>query len=134
MIAVIDTNILVSGLINPHGPPGRILDLLRAGVLRLAVDDRILAEYTDVLQRPQLVRYFVTSNINHILEYLHRNSEMVLSTRPILGLPDPDDAPFIEIALAADVPLVTGNTKHFPLTCRRGCEVVLPADFINRFG
>ncbi len=51
----------------------------------------------------------------------------------IFGLPDPDDAPFLEVAIAAGVPLVTGNVKHFPLSCCQGCEVILPADFLYRF-
>lgn len=133
MIAVLNTNILVSGFINPNGPPGRIVDLLRAGILCLAVDDRILAEYTDVLRRPQLTGYFAISDIGHILEYLSGNSEHILSTKQIFGLPDPDDAPFLEVAIAASVPLVTGNIKHFPLSCRQDCEVILPADFLHRF-
>ena len=57
----------MSGFINPNGPPGRIVDLLRAEILRLAVDDRILAEYIDVLRRPQLTGYFAISDIGHIL-------------------------------------------------------------------
>jgi len=133
VIAVLDTNILVSGFINPHGPPGRIIDLLRAGTLRLAVDDRILAEYVDVLHRSQLVSYFTVSDIGHILEYLATDSERVLALKQISGLPDPDDAPFLEVALAADVPLVTGNLKHFPLSCPEGCRIMPPAEFLRDF-
>jgi predicted nucleic acid-binding protein len=40
---VLDTNILVSPLLSPHRPPGRVLDLALARELRLAMDDRILA-------------------------------------------------------------------------------------------
>ena len=53
MKVVVDTNALVSGLINAQGGPGRIVDLLRVDVLQVVVDDRILAEYRDVwLARP----------------------------------------------------------------------------------
>jgi predicted nucleic acid-binding protein len=41
---VLDTNVLVSGLLSPHGPPGRIFDLLLGGKLTLVFDDRLLAE------------------------------------------------------------------------------------------
>jgi len=44
MKIVLDTNVLISGMLNPSGPPGRIVDFLRTEVLQLAVDDRILAE------------------------------------------------------------------------------------------
>ncbi len=42
------TNLLVSGLLSPFGPPGRLVDALQAGGLKLATDDRIEAEYRDV--------------------------------------------------------------------------------------
>ncbi len=58
MKIVLDTNVLISGILKPSGPPGRIVDLLRSGVLQLVVDDRILAEYTDVLRRDYFLQYF----------------------------------------------------------------------------
>lgn len=48
-----DANVLVSGLLSPYGPPGRILDALLAGILTLVFDDRILGEYEDVLTRQE---------------------------------------------------------------------------------
>ncbi|MDE3076107.1 MAG: PIN domain-containing protein, partial [Chloroflexota bacterium] len=44
------------------------------------------------------------------------------------NLPDPDDLPFLEVALTsqADV-LVTGNSKHFPTDQCHGIEILSPA-------
>ena len=53
MRIVLDTNVLVSGLLNPDGAPGRLLDLILGGRLQILYDDRILGEYSDVLARPQ---------------------------------------------------------------------------------
>lgn len=50
--AVFDTNVLVSGILSPHGPPGWIVDALQQGVCRAVVDDRIWADYSEVLARP----------------------------------------------------------------------------------
>ena len=50
---VIDTNVVVSGLLNSNGPSARILNAVLDGRLRLTYDTRILAEYRDVLQRPR---------------------------------------------------------------------------------
>ena len=133
MIIVLDTNVLVSGIINPHGPPGRIVDLLRAGELRLAVDDRILSEYTDVLRRPRLASYFAGRDVEHILEYLRGNSERLIATTRIAGLPDEHDAPFLELAKVAGTILVTGNLKHFPVRKRSGVTVESSAEFVQRF-
>ncbi|MBM3852893.1 MAG: putative toxin-antitoxin system toxin component, PIN family, partial [Verrucomicrobia bacterium] len=51
---VIDTNVVVSGLLNPHGPSARVLNAVTDGRLKLVYDARILAEYRDVLSRPRL--------------------------------------------------------------------------------
>jgi len=133
MIVVLDTNVLVSGLINPRGNPGGIVDLLRAGELCLAADERILREYADVLRRPRLAPYFAGTEVKHILEYVQGNSERIVPTRRITGLPGSADAPFLEVALAADALLVTGNTKHFPARQRHGVRVESPAVFMSRF-
>ncbi len=131
MIVVMDTNVLVSGMINPHGPPGRLVDLLRLGDLRVAVDDRILAEYVDVLHRPRLSRYFVSSDLTQIMDYLRSGSMHVLARQHVRGLPDQSDAPFLEVAMAANVPLITGNVWHYPDEWRRECTVLAPADFLD---
>ncbi len=51
--AVVDTTVVVSGLLSPHGPPGRIVDWLREGIVCAVLDDRIACEYEEVLSRPQ---------------------------------------------------------------------------------
>ncbi len=49
MIVVVDTNVLVAGLLSPFGPPGEIVRMIVAGSLSLCFDARILSEYSDVL-------------------------------------------------------------------------------------
>lgn len=51
MIVVIDTNVLISGVLSAEGIPGWILDLLLAREISPAYDDRILTEYAEVLGR-----------------------------------------------------------------------------------
>ena len=57
MKLVLDTNVLVSGMINSAGYPGKIVDLLRSASLEVVVDDRILAEHADVLRRERFRDY-----------------------------------------------------------------------------
>ena len=59
MKAVVDTNVLVSGMIRTVGYPARVVDAIRVGTLQLIVDDRILAEYADVIKRDYFRRYFI---------------------------------------------------------------------------
>jgi putative PIN family toxin of toxin-antitoxin system len=133
MIAILDTNVLVSGLIAASGPPGRLVDLIRAGRLTAVVDDRILEEYEDVLRRDSLQRYFMEAEVENILDYLRHAACRVVCTIRVTGLPDPGDVPFLETALAAGAPLVTGNKRHFPESKRGGCRVLSPAEFLDHF-
>ena len=60
------------------------------------------------------------------------NARYVVSTVVVADLPDPDDAPFLEVAMTADVPLVTGNTSDFPPRLRRKARIATPAGFLRR--
>ena len=46
-------------------------------------------------------------------------------------LPDPDDAPFLEVAAATESILVTGNSRHFPKKAREGVVVLSPAELLE---
>lgn len=133
MIAVLDTNVLVSGLMIAANPPGRILDLLRSGRLRLAVDDRILAEYGEVLARARFTRYFSKEDRDRILGFIRFDAVPVVCVDHFAELPDPDDACFAECAATAGVPLITGNLRHFPEKIRRRITVQTPLQFLEIF-
>jgi putative PIN family toxin of toxin-antitoxin system len=130
---VVDTNVLVSGLIRAAGPPGRVVDLIRVGILTPVVDDRILAEYRDVLRRTDLLKYFSPQDSEAIIDFVEHASHRTAARVIIHDLPDVGDVPFLEAALAEEVPLVTGNLKHFPEDRRRGCLVVDPAEFLRLY-
>ena len=110
MIIVLDTNVLVSALLTPHGPPGRVLDLVLTGELTVAFDDRILDEYHAVLRRPKFG--FADHDILEIVDYLAHVGLAVVATPLTVLLPDGDDLPFLEVASAASAILVTGNARH----------------------
>ncbi len=132
MIIVLDSNVLVSGLLSPFGPPGTIVKLVAAGTLRLAYDARILSEYRDVLLRPAFG--FDAQHVEVLLDQIEAAGVPTTSVPLNLGLPDPDDEPFLEVAQAAQAQyLVTGNLKHFPAARRGGTEVILPAEFVKRW-
>ena len=52
---VLDTNVLVSAFLNPNGTPAQLLTLVLAGELKLLFDERIMAEYAEVLARRALI-------------------------------------------------------------------------------
>lgn len=128
---VLDTNVIVSGLLSPHGPPGRLLDMVLLRQLRLAVDDRIVAEYREVLSRP---KFSISPERLGAIFNLMRYQRFVAS-RPIPGMYALEDADtvFLEVAAAAENILVTGNLRHFPKQTRGPVEVLSPAEAWQRF-
>ena len=132
MKIVLDTNVLVSGLLNPYGPPGRIVGMVAAGELTLCFDARILCEYSEVLMRPKFP--FREEQINALLDQIRTAGEPVAGRPLEKGLPHPDDEPFLEAAIAGSAEyLVTGNPRHYPARCRGGIRVVSPGKFAEAF-
>jgi putative PIN family toxin of toxin-antitoxin system len=132
MRAVIDTNVLVSGLINPRGAPGRIVDHLLAGAFTALYDDRVLAEYRAVLVRSAFG--FSVADVDTLVDAVERDGEAVEAGIWAGALPDPTDLPFLEVAVAgrADA-LVTGNSRHFrPRRGRHAVSIMAPAAFVTR--
>ena len=128
--AVFDTNVVVSGFLSPAGPPGRIVEWLRNGEVQAVVDDRIMTEYAEVLARPIL--RLPVAEVELVLASFRTRAFSVEAAAIHLTheLPDADDAPFLECARTAGVPLVTGNTRHFPKTITGDVIVLTPAQFV----
>lgn len=129
---VLDTNVVVSALLKPQGVPAGILRIILAGNAQLVYDVRIISEYREVLARP---RFSLDPDlVKAVIEGLMAGGEEVFATPLPKGLPDPDDEPFLEAAAAAgsDVPLVTGNARHYPEDRRCNVPVLSPAEWLNR--
>ncbi|MDP2912246.1 MAG: putative toxin-antitoxin system toxin component, PIN family [Candidatus Omnitrophota bacterium] len=130
MKVVIDTNIIVSGFLSPFSPSGEIVRMIASGELELCHDIRVLSEYKEVLLRPKFS--FNASHVHDLLSQIESCGYMVAALPLKKSLPDPDDEPFLEIALAGKARcLVTGNMIHYPVSGRHGMTVVSPKEFIE---
>lgn len=130
MRIVVDTNVLVSGILSPYGPPGAILRSIVAGTVTVCFDQRILAEYWDVLSRGRLG--LDGERVDALLENVEANGESVLAETLALDLPHAADGMFVEVALAAHAAcIVTGNARHFPEDRLRGVLVRSPRAFLE---
>ena len=133
MKIVLDTNVLVSGLLQSQGNPGRILTLALAGAVQLCYDKEIFAEYAEVLARARF--NFDAQRVSEVLHKIQQDGLVIDGTKVLnLALPDLDDVPFLTVALAASADfLVTGDLAHFPSENCRGCSVVSPAEFMQHW-
>lgn len=113
MRAVVDTNVLVSGLLSANGPPGKLIDAIETGLLVPVFSEPILFEYLDVLLRPRL--QLDRGMVADLMEIFYLSGDLVEALDIDTGeFVDKDDVPFYAAALAAQCPLITGNQKHFP--------------------
>jgi predicted nucleic acid-binding protein len=64
-----------------------------------------------------------------------RECGVLSAAQPVdIKLPDPDDRPFMEVALSAGAEcLVTGNRRHFPKPKGFPLNVLTPAEFIRYY-
>ncbi len=129
--AVIDTNVLVSGLIAASGNEALILLAIHQGLVRPCFSEVMLTEYADVLARPKFS--FDLEEIQGLLAMLRRKGELIRPEGPEPVLPDPDDAPFLHCAQSAEAEyVVTGNTRHFPREICNPIGVVTARELLTR--
>jgi uncharacterized protein len=133
MKIVLDTNVVVSGLLRSQGNPAQVLTLVLSGAVGLCHDKRILSEYAEVLARPRFK--LDPTLVREVLSKLETDGLPTdASAYANLELPDPDDEPFLAVALAASADfLVTGNLSDYPHDQRRGCLVLSPAEFMAQW-
>lgn len=130
MPIVLDTNVLVAGLLSAAGPPGWILEAVVKGELELAFDMAIREEYEDVLRRAEF--QFPANRIDDLLAVVDRFGLLVTAAPPgSTPLPDSNDEPFLAVAAATGSVLVTGNVRHYPARSRGGVLVQTPREFME---
>ncbi|OHC63391.1 MAG: putative toxin-antitoxin system toxin component, PIN family [Rhodocyclales bacterium GWA2_65_20] len=135
MRAVIDTNVLLSGLLW-HGAPHALLEHVRAGTLGLVSSPALLAELEVVIGRAKFDAILTRSNTSreHTLAEAWQLAEVI--EPPPLAVPvcrDPDDDAVLALTLAAQVDLiVSGDDDLLALMHFQGIPIVTPAQAIRR--
>ncbi|MDE3151447.1 MAG: putative toxin-antitoxin system toxin component, PIN family [Gemmatimonadota bacterium] len=130
MRIVLDTNVVVSGLLSAVTPPGRVIESVYAGELTVLHDERVLEEYAAVLTRPRFG--FTPEDIAWFMAMMDYGESVVAPPLP-LTVPDESDLKFIEVAVAggADA-IVTGNLKDFRIAeGRLAIPVVSPRRLVE---
>jgi putative PIN family toxin of toxin-antitoxin system len=126
---VIDTNVVVSAALKPDGLQRTTLLLAVTKPARFYVSSPILAEYADVLARPELgIRKGIRQQL---LQLINNNSHIVTPSRRLEVSSEPDDNKFLECADAAHADyLITGNQKHFPRFWKK-TKIITTREFIS---
>ena len=128
--ATIDTNVLVSALLNFESNPGQVLFSVFNGETVLLVNEEVLAEYREVLARKKF--RFPPDLVDIVLSRLVACSlNISVASAGFPEVTDPKDRCFYAVTMSErqteDALLVTGNIRHFPVKP----FVVTPARFIE---
>ena len=127
MRVVIDTNVLLSGLIRPRGAPGAIVRALRDGRLVPILTRPMLEEIAAVLSRPWLqAKYGLgPGDVETVLRFLATRGELVEPKVEIRRCRDPHDDMFLEAAVSGAVErLVTGDKDLLDRGALEGVAIV----------
>ena len=131
MRAVLDPNVIISGLLSKSGTPARILEAWIGGAFELVVSEALLAELARALEYPKIAERINADERSDLLDLLRNEAQLV---------PDPHDPPPREsadpgdnylLALASDrrLPLISGD-KH--LTALAGhLPILTPREFLE---
>ncbi len=127
--AVIDTNLLVSGLLNDTGAPAKLILRWLKGQFDIVLSDEIMNEYVYILRHlPEVDQ----SKAGHLLEALYTSGIHVVISGTLQACKDLDDDKFLETAMTGKAEyLVTKNTKHFPHKSYQGVRIVKVSKFLE---
>jgi putative PIN family toxin of toxin-antitoxin system len=130
LLALLDTNVLLSALRSEKNPPGRILGAWRARRFVLATSVEQIAEFKRASSYPKLRPYLPRGSIGRVVNEL-RAAEVVLERLRRRGeAPDPGDDYLLAMALAAGADfLVTGDRALLALKRIGRTQIVTPARF-----
>ena len=131
MRVVLDTNILISGIIFPGGPPGKIIEKWINGDFTVILSPTVLEEYFAVLLRPKFRRLGTSQELYNLLSGLTEleNTIMVYPQTTVDVIKeDPADNKFLDCALDGKADIILSGDHHLlNLEVFRGVRIISPS-------
>lgn len=126
---VLDTSVLIAGLLSPRGASAALVDAFFADRLKLAYTPAIFAEYAEVMARPEFTGAITPADrMGVMLKVRHCGVPVKPAAVPADDWPDVDDLPFVAAALATEArDIITLNPDDFEPATRHGLRVLSPA-------
>lgn len=136
--AVLDTNVLVSGLIGGDGPPRQLIDAWLDGKYTLVSSLYQAQELSHVLSYPRIAAriQLEASKLNLILAALLSEAEIVPGRLKLLGVTrDPKDDPLVACTVEGKTDyLVSGDQHLLDLREYKSIRIVSPHQFVEILG
>jgi len=133
--AVLDTNVLVSGLLSTQGPPHQVLDAWLEGRYTLVTSLYLVDELIQVLSYPRIANRFrfAEVEITDILTALLSQAEVIPGQLHLPGATrDPKDDAVVACAVEGEADyIVSGGQDLLVLGEYQGCQVITPRQFLD---
>lgn len=128
---VLDTNVLVSGILFKDGSEAKILQLAEQGRISVFASLEILIEFVNVISRRkfQLTTQEVLAATEYLLSFVKIREPASTATIPIR---DPEDVKFLECARDARAHfLVTGDKDLLTIREFANTQILSPSKFVS---
>ena len=133
MRVVLDTNILVSGLMSMTSPPAQILNAVRVEQVVAVMSEATLAKLEHILHRPAVQRYFTHTTITpaRFLADLRVQADLVIPIPSTAPIRDARDRVLLDLRSTEPSPqyFVTGD-KDFEASHYSGGPVIPPPSLL----
>lgn len=125
---VVDTNVIVSSLIQRNYPYKIIYELFVEDKFLLCVSAELIMEYYTVLSRPKFTKFpDFFGKAESLLADIETKAKKFVPTQKLDLISDKDDNMILELAdeCSADF-IITGNTNDFTLSTYKKTKIVSP--------
>lgn len=131
MRAVLDPNVIISGLLSASGPPARLLEAWTRGAFELVVSQSLLAELERALGYPKVADRITSAERSGLLALLRSEAEIARDPTlpPAQESSDPGDNYLIALSADQRAPLVTGD-KHLTALAEE-LPILTPRQFLD---
>jgi uncharacterized protein len=128
---VIDTNVVVSSLIQRGFPNLIISELFIEQKIQLCISDELLAEYYDVLSRPKFSKFpDFFARAEALLVDIETNAKKYTPKIELTIITDDDDNMILELADECEADfIITGNTNDFIFPNYKQTKIVTPKEY-----
>lgn len=132
---IIDTNVLVSALIQRSYPHFIIYNYVFEDLIEVCISDEIFKEYLEVFNRAKFSKYpDFLNNAELVLAQIEYKATKFFPKDKFKIIKDNDDNKFLDLAYESNADfIITGNTNDFTMSEFNGTKIVNPKDFWDNF-
>ena len=133
MRVVLDTNILLSALINRHGTPAQLIAAWREHRYKLLTSSEQLIELGSVARRPVLRARIIPSTVGRLIRDLRRLAEVLTRLPEVEVSVDPADNFLLAMAQAGDANYLVSGVRRgvLALGAHGATKIVRAREFLT---